>query len=438
MPDQQAYYIQLNQTDDTTLLSFFHETMTEVDQVKPRRLLIDLRYNFGGDGSQIPTLIRELVSRSDRQPWKDLYVLTGRKTFSAGVLLLAALLKDAPLTIVGEPPGAPLNFYGDAREIKYPDVGLRLHVSELRHQLSDSADVSEFISVDAPAVFSFADYAAGRDPAVDAILRGDEMRSVPIIAATDGGATARRVYGERKVKFAQYDWWAPPKEFDLRRICMEQVRRQRLPEALETCELTTEIHPDIWNSWYNLANAQRAAGLRQEALLNYRHVLEIDPSNFNGPRLRQMLATAAAAFKPAVIRYGATVAETQTALAGACKSLNARRIDPPFQILRDVKDRQMQLDCDGFQFLGKPRWAEFIFADDSLEMVWIMTSAEEEQDILRTMTAFLGAPTQRNSKFVVMNNERAALRLDKPEVLFYSEKLIPRVSPWFGPNSTFR
>ncbi len=87
---------------------------------------------------------------------------------------------------------------------------------------------------------------------------------------------------------------------------------------------------------------------------------------------------------------------------------------------------------------GKPRWAEFVFADDALEMVWILTSAEEEQSILQTMTALLGAPTQRNGKFVAVTNERAALRLDKPEVLFYSEKLAPRVLPWFGLNSTFR
>lgn len=438
LPEQQSFYIQLNQTDDTTMLTFFQNTMKEVDQVKPRRLLLDLRYNFGGDSSQVPTLIHELLARANNQPWKDLYVLTGRKTFSAGVNLLAALLKDVPLTIVGEPPGAPFNFYGDAREFKYPRTGLRLHASELRHQFSPSNDVSEFVPVDTPALFAFADYAAGRDPAVDAILRGDEMRSIPVVAAAEGGAVARKVYAERKAKFGQYDWWLPPKEFDLRRVCMTQVRQQQFQQALETCTLTTEIHPEIWNTWYNLANTQRAAGLRQESIANYRRVLEIDPSNFNGPMLRPMLAAAAASFKPAVIRYGATVAETQAALAGSCKTLTARRIDPPFQVLRDVKDKQMQLDCDGFQFRGKPRWAEFIFADDSLEMVWIMTSAEEEQPLRQTMTNLLGAATHHNDKFSAFTQERAALRLDKPEVLFYSEKLAPRVLPWFGPNSTLR
>lgn len=438
LPEQQAYYVQFNQTDDTTMLSFFQQTMKEVDQVKPRRLLLDLRYNFGGDSSQVNTLLRELVKRADNQPWQDLYVLTGRKTFSAGVGLLNALLKQLPLTTVGEPPGAPLNFYGDAREIKYAVTGLRLHVSELRHQFGDFNDLGDIIPIDVPAPFSFADYVAGRDPAVDAILRGDEMRSIPIIAAKDGGALARKVYKERNAKFAQYSWWQPPKEFDLRRVCMGQVREKRFAEALETCKLTTEIHPGIWNTWYNLGNAQRAAGQRQEAIASYRRVLEIDPSNFNGPVLRPLLAAAAASFKPAVIRYGATVAETQAALANTCKSLTARRIDPPFQILHDIKDKQMQLDCDGFPFQGKPRWAEFIFADDSLEMVWIMTTAEEEQSMLQTMTALLGAPTHRNRQFVALTKERAALRLDKPEVLFYSEKLAPRLLPWFGPNSTFR
>lgn len=146
----------------------------------------------------------------------------------------------------------------------------------------------------------------------------------------------------------------------------------------------------------------------------------------------------AKAFKPGVIRYGATVAETERALSGKCKTMKTRRINPPFLIMRDIKDKQMQIDCDGFEFSGKLRWAEFVFADDSLEMVWILTDAEDEKSFLKTMTDEYGAPARRNDKFVAFTDGRAALRLDRPEVLFYSERLAPRVSPWFDKDSTFR
>jgi hypothetical protein len=234
--------------------------------------------------------MHEFIKREDSRTWQ-LYILTGGKTFSAALGLLHGFVEHIPLTIVGEPPGAPFNFFGDATSRKYRATGLELHVSVLRHQFSDSADVSEFVAVDVPAPFSFADYVAGRDPAVDPILRGEEMRSIATIIRADGGAAARKVWRERKEKFAAYPWWTAPREFDLRAACRDLQQHQRMEDALEACTLTTEIQPFIWNSWYNLGNLQQQTGHMQEAAGSYGRVFEIDPNNFNGARLRAFIKT---------------------------------------------------------------------------------------------------------------------------------------------------
>jgi hypothetical protein len=70
------------------------------------------------------------------------------------------------------------------RCIRTPKVGLQLEVSALWHQLEDAG--YDIMPVDVPAPFSFADYQAGLDPAVDSILRGDEMRSIALIALEEG------------------------------------------------------------------------------------------------------------------------------------------------------------------------------------------------------------------------------------------------------------
>ena len=88
--------------------------------------------------------------------------------------------------------------------------------------------------------------------------------------------------------------------------------------------MNAEIHPDIWNVWLNLGIAQRRAGLMVEQLQSFRRVLEIDPNNFNADVLLPVLADG---LKPKIVRYGASVADTQTALAGACTTLNTRRIE---------------------------------------------------------------------------------------------------------------
>lgn len=159
------------------------------------------------------------------------------------------------------------------------------------------------------------------------------------------------------------------------------------------------------------------------------------------PALAQTAAPAGQAssgtLKPAVVRFGAELTEMEAVLKPLCKKLTTRRIDPPFRVLRDINYRQMQIDCDGFEFAGARRWAEFVFADDLLEMVWIMTSAQDEKSLRERMTKENGPPDQQNAKFAAFTKGRMAIRKDVPEVLFYSERLASRVLPWFGEKSTF-
>ena len=192
IPEHDALYAQMNQVDDTNFVKFVRSVLSEADKQKPRRLILDLRYNFGGDGSQVATAIHEFIRRENDRPWRELYLLTGRKTFSAGIMLLNAFLQNTQFTVVGEPSGAALNSYGDAVSRSYSRSGIHMNVSTKWNQLGSSDDLREFVSVDIPAPFSFADYAAGHDPAIDPVLRGEEMRTLPVIAATDGGSAARK------------------------------------------------------------------------------------------------------------------------------------------------------------------------------------------------------------------------------------------------------
>jgi hypothetical protein len=80
-------------------------------------------------------------------------------------------------------------------------------------------------------------------------------------------------------------------------------------------------------------------------------------------------------------------------------------------------------------FRGKARHAEFVFGDDSLKMVWIMMSPEELVTLEHEMTRTFGAPNHRNKKYVGFTSARAAIRLDRAEVLFYAEDAAEDVLP---------
>ncbi len=290
IPTGRAFYIRTSYISDTDFAPFFQKALAQVDSIRPEKLIIDWRKNFGGDGSQLSLVLREFIERGESPPWKDIYILTGRKTFSATVLALGKFIEFLPLSIIGEPSAAGLNHFGDPTSRSYSRTGVRLSVSTLWHQLAESNDVSDFVPVDVPAPFSFAEFSSGTDPAVDRIVRGDEMRSIPVIARRDGGMAARKAYEERTQSFADFTWWAPPKEFEMRQACDALQRERRFQEAVETCRLTADMHPTTWNVWYNLAGAQRAAGLLKERLASYRCVVLIAPDNWNVPSIKRLLS----------------------------------------------------------------------------------------------------------------------------------------------------
>lgn len=289
LPQQDAYYVQFNQTDDSGMVGYMGEAFKEIDKQKPKRLIIDIRNNFGGDGSTVTPMLHQFIARKRNKPWDELYLITGPKTFSAAMAIIDAFVEHTEVTLVGEPAGAGPIFYGDTINRPYPALGLDLEVSALRYQLTNSNDTRAFVPVDVPAPLSFAGYARGRDTAVDPILSGAEMRSIPVIALMDGGAAARRVYQERKKRFARLSWHRPPEEFSLRRVMDKLIAQERYEDALETAKLNSEIHPYIWNTWYNLARAQTVAGPphSEGRFGSYKCVVLLAPTNWNVPRIKQ-------------------------------------------------------------------------------------------------------------------------------------------------------
>ena len=289
-----AYYIQTNAVGGAqsgeTFVDFFRKAISTVDSLRPKNLIIDLRFNGGGDGSQLPPVMQELAARRRDSPWKNAYILTSGKTFSAAIMALAGLRESMIATVVGEPAGAGYNSYGDPVTRELTRTGLRIQVSTVYNQVGDPADISAATPVDVPAVFSFADYVAGRDPAVDPIIRGEDMRNIALIAATDGGQAARLVYEARKARFEKSAAWQPPEEIELRRVGQQLLEQHRSGDAVEILTLASEIHPQNWHSWYNLGNAQMAAGLKQQALRSYRRVLQLDPDNPNSKELTAALS----------------------------------------------------------------------------------------------------------------------------------------------------
>ena len=145
--------------------------------------------------------------------------------------------------------------------------------------------------------------------------------------------------------------------------------------------------------------------------------------------LSSLSATASPPIKPDNIDFAMTLTEARAHLANICTSVSEREIKPAQ--IPGTRNKQMQLDCNGYVFHGKDRLAEFMFRDNELMLVWILTSAEEETTLEAWMESTNGTPTHKASEFTAFTNHQMALRKTPHEVLYYSENAAPMFEAWF-------
>ena len=157
---------------------------SEVAERRPKFAIVDLRLKHGGDlfntilfAQALPKLI---------PPDGRIYVLVGPDTFSAAIVT-AAVLKDAGgarTVLAGDTLGDFAEFWSEGRNLELPHSGIAVSTAMKKHNwekaCSDPAVCYWANTAFGPAGISlqptlrvpvkFADYAAGRDPVLEAVL----------------------------------------------------------------------------------------------------------------------------------------------------------------------------------------------------------------------------------------------------------------------------
>lgn len=164
-PDE-TFYVNWRTYDDLGAKSA--ALLGELDRQHPRRLLIDVRDNAGGDFKVGRSFVDELRKR----PWLNkrgvLFVLLGRQTFSAGMTNSVDLKATTNATLVGEPAGASPNGWQEVRHFYLPNSGLRVSVSTKKYTFLPS---KKQVDPDVLIPARLSDWTAEKDAATRYILR---------------------------------------------------------------------------------------------------------------------------------------------------------------------------------------------------------------------------------------------------------------------------
>ncbi len=162
-----ALYVAYNavqDSDDETVAHFFDRVFKDADERRTEYLVLDLRWNNGGDNTLNAPLIRHLVANKRLNRKGHLFVITGRLTFSAAMNCAMDLEKNTEAIFAGEPTGSRPNQYGDATNIELPHSKIRVRISTRYWEDGGPADHRPWISPSIPVELTSSDYAENRDP----------------------------------------------------------------------------------------------------------------------------------------------------------------------------------------------------------------------------------------------------------------------------------
>lgn len=178
LPEHDALYVQMNNVvddSDESLWNFGLRLRKVLADQHPRNLIIDLRHNNGGSTNIYTEFLRSVVGFS-QQPEKRVFVLIGRRTYSATANLITELGRLANAIFVGEASSECCVFHGDPEHITLPYSRIEGELSVYRWALTSPWDGRREVSPHIPVQLTAAAYFAGRDPALETIFRITDQR----------------------------------------------------------------------------------------------------------------------------------------------------------------------------------------------------------------------------------------------------------------------
>jgi len=279
---RRALYVQLNEVGnkpDTTLAQFAAGLFAFARAHPVDRLVLDLRLNGGGNGELNRPLMLGLIRAESLDVRGRLFVLIGRRTFSAAQFLVSQLEDWTEAVFIGEPTASRANAYGDSDRITLPLSGVTVRVSSLYWQLGDPRDRRPWTPPDLATDLTFDEYRHNRDPALEAALAWSPE---PGVAEQMRAALER--HGAAAMDSAYRAWTDDPRhryadtEPPLNALGYELLQAGRTADALAVLTRNAEAHPRSANAHDSRGEALAIAGDTAAAVREYAAAVRLDPT----------------------------------------------------------------------------------------------------------------------------------------------------------------
>lgn len=167
-----VFFVQYNACiswDQLPIDAFISQVLALITDRKPKQVIVDLRYNGGGNSSLFEPMIDGLATLQKQQGF-PIDVLVGEGTFSSALMNAVQLKQQTDCRLVGSPTGGSVNHYGEIKSFTLPNSGIPVQYST-KYFTMDASYPAGSLQPDLLIRRTVEDLRNGIDTEVQAILR---------------------------------------------------------------------------------------------------------------------------------------------------------------------------------------------------------------------------------------------------------------------------
>ncbi len=296
LPKQKALYVRQSQIQDDPsepIPDFYDRVFRFIRENEVERFILDLRLNGGGNNYKNKPVITGIIETQKINKTGKLYVIIGRRTFSACQNLVNELSNYTNVIFIGEPTAENINFYGDNKKVVLPNSKMPVYLSFAWWQDKPQWENGPYTRPDIAVEPSFAEYAANKDPVLEKALTMEGERYV-----RDPLGYLSGLFMEKKLDFLESEakrlvsdplYAAFPFEAEFARVGYRLLDSDQTEEAIYVFELIANLFPESAYGWYALGEAYAKAGNYQKARSCFAKTLDLDPKGLYGGYAKEKL-----------------------------------------------------------------------------------------------------------------------------------------------------
>lgn len=297
LPEQKAIYVRHSQIQDDpqqAIPEFYEEVFDFIDKNEVDRLILDVRLNGGGNNYKNKPIVTGIIETEKINQLGKLFVIIGRRTFSACQNLVNELDNYTNAIFVGEPTSENINFYGDNRRVELPNSKIPVRLSFAWWQDKPQWENGPWTAPQIAVEMSFDEYRTNQDPVLEAALNfsDDDFILDPMAYLTDlymsGKLEEVKMESKRLVNDPKYQFFDFEPQFN--RAGYNLLGDNQIEPAIFVFQLNTELFPNSANAWDSLGEAHLKAEKTDLAIKYYQKAIALDPEGEIGENARNMLA----------------------------------------------------------------------------------------------------------------------------------------------------